>query len=82
MCWGADVTPPKAQGWEGRKVRHGTISGYSTHRVLGEDPCDACREAKAKSSAAYNTAMRRVALEHPRVFARFYAEEKKKRGLS
>jgi hypothetical protein len=30
----------------GRKVRHGTPSGWSTHKDLGERPCDACYRAR------------------------------------
>ena len=29
-----------------KPINHGTVGGHHAHRRRGEDPCDACREAK------------------------------------
>lgn len=41
------VTPEPGVEFEGRKVRHGTNSGWRQHQQDGTDPCDICRQAKA-----------------------------------
>lgn len=32
-------------------TRHGRPAGFARHQVLGEEPCDACKEAKAEYDA-------------------------------
>jgi hypothetical protein len=34
------------RSWETTRVRHGTASGETLHRELGEQPCDPCFRAK------------------------------------
>jgi hypothetical protein len=57
MNWGrgdgqetAGVEPPRpepGEAFNGSRVRHGTESGNRHHQVLGEEPCESCRQAKA-----------------------------------
>ena len=37
---------PQAQGWS-RQAKCGTGGGYRRHRRLGEEPCEACKDAHA-----------------------------------
>ena len=37
--------------FKGYRRKHGTMSGYDLHCVLGTPPCEACRRAKAEYNA-------------------------------
>ena len=39
--------PPLGPAFEGRKVRHGTPSGWRRHQADGTEPCQACTLAKS-----------------------------------
>lgn len=48
-----------------KEQSHGTQGGYSNHRYHNEKPCDACRIAHNKYSAAQTKAARKLAKLHP-----------------
>ena len=68
----------------------GTYAGYQQHRLRGEPPCEACREAGRKYmrdyrkrkgpgyyrwwNKTYDTAARRLAAEYPERFRELLAE--------
>lgn len=43
-----------------KPINHGTVSGYSRHRVRGEEPCADCKHAQAQHAALIKS-QRRVA---------------------
>lgn len=47
-----------------RNIRHGTNSGYETHRLWGEQPCPDCRRAHADYSAARRRIRQRAQTRH------------------
>lgn len=46
--------------WSGTKTRHGTPSGWTFHKSLDEDPCDACYRAKQEYDRRYRLAPEKI----------------------
>lgn len=44
------------RGWAHTKSRHGTAAGWTLHKQLDEDPCDACYRAKQEYDKRYKSA--------------------------
>jgi hypothetical protein len=42
------LLPPPAPAVVRQPIRHGTPAGYKAHRDRGEQPCDACRQARSR----------------------------------
>jgi hypothetical protein len=64
------------RSWETTRVRHGSHSGWTLHRDLGERPCDPCYKAKQaydrRRKAAPEETIRNRA--HARAQSRAYRE--------
>lgn len=49
-------------GWTWPDVRpHGTVAAYRRHYRHGEEPCESCRQAKARAQADYRDRRKRAA---------------------
>lgn len=64
-------------------THHGTVSGWTKHRAMGERPCDSCRAARQEydaprrpSKRADRRALQRLADMYPDAYAALYAEER------